>query len=602
MASPAESLLTLNSKNAKYLEWVVRVVHGQLVEYHYKDKAGSQVKAIKFICCLVGQNPSEYVQGCIRHNPSDPSFVTEQRKRFADGSVWRLKDIHLLPSSKPEYNGAPNKSVVLLEHPSQMQRILQGTPDANATASYVLPPLQLTDIMQINQGRLLDAAVFIEQCAPPRMELVKGTRVSVATAKLADATCAAEVSCWGSAASAIHKLSGTACVVIGMWAQPSSSGVKLTIRESALIDGSPNAGLKALCLAVQSSPQDTQRQSVTAVWVPSQTGKSVDYNGDATLSCAAIVDLIRSSQDMSEEVFQLMGVRIEASSDKITTSDGSRLYMIGTLRDWSGSCTVGIVEDAVIQLFGCASKDEVAAQHQAGRLLQSSSLYNIRGVIRNETLHVGLATPSDAFQAPTDSALKLSELVGWCGPFKDGILPSSLSQIRSNSLLNLGVDYEASEGGVPTASLRAPHQVMMLVQGSEKTSLLAANGTPHARVLVSHNVVCLLDLQPAPSKFTLRCVSHEDHLLESKLDARAALVWINAVLPGSPLTLVASHIQPVEKDDVETARHYIQRMMLLSKRPRADSDSATLLQNMTPQSGYKKAKVVRAWPSDPLAS
>ena len=285
------------------------------------------------------------------------------------------------------------------------------------------------------------------------------------------------------------------------------------------------------------------------------------------------------------------------------------MYLTGYVRDWSGSVAVTIVESAIIQLFGCSSRIEVEAKHVAKELEKPAGLLNIRGVLRNKDFQMHCCMAMPPYQLPTSPALKLAEVVTMCGPFRDGILPCRNTDIHSNAFVNLGIHYGGTGSGVaPSTALSAPHQVMMLVQGSEKTKLQKAKCSLHVRVMESQNVRCI-GLEPddgAATTFTLKSFCHEDDLLEFKLDSNTALVWISAVDSPSvvkpdiiePKIYVVDHLEKVPSDMIPAATDYVRSMIRLASAPRSPIDASAVMDNITPDK-LKRARYLAAWPSDP---
>ena len=595
-------LQCLNGGNCKLWTWMVRVLHPRALQYTYFDKRQQkQVKATKFECYLVGKNPQKYVMASIRHNPRDLNFVESEHQRFANGTVWKLSCVALVTNALPQYNGAPNKNVVSLEAPTQMVAILMSSPEEQSISKFIAPKLRLPDLLQVGQTLTLDACVYVASCESVRRELVKGQSTEIATATLAQGTFEAQVSCWGPTAQIVHDLVKSAVVVIGMGASVSDRGVKLSLRDSSIIDAGKNDHLIELAaLMPTESGVAPVRTSVTAS-LTSAGGKVIDMTGQAVLSCAAIVDVFKNMEEPTTELLQLMGVRLECSIQQIHTQDGSRLYLTGYVRDWSGSVAVTIVESAIIQLFGCSSRIEVEAKHVAKELEKPAGLLNIRGVLRNKDFQMHCCMAMPPYQLPTSPALKLAEVVTMCGPFRDGILPCRNTDIHSNGFVNLGIHYGGTGSGVaPSTAVSAPHQVMMLVQGSEKTKLQKARCSTHVRVMESQNVRCigLESDELSVTTFTLRAVCHENDLLEFLLDTNSALVWISAVAQSDePKTFVVDHLEKVSSDMIPAAISYMLAMIQLASSPRSPVDASGIMDGTSPHN-FKRAKLF-AYPSNP---
>ena len=206
--SGLESLMCLNNTSAKFMTWTVCVMHGSIVSYSFVNKKGETQAASKFVCYLVSDNPAEYVQATVRHAWRDANFVAAQKARFMDGTVWKIKDVTFATNAKSEWNGAPNKSVVLLEAPTSMIPVMSGTAEANAIAKYICPTMRLHDVLKVSCTRTVDVSVFITSCEHPRSETARGQAVQVANAKCIDEDSEAEIAFWGGMAAKAKGLEG----------------------------------------------------------------------------------------------------------------------------------------------------------------------------------------------------------------------------------------------------------------------------------------------------------------------------------------------------------------------------------------------------------
>ena len=141
--------MCLNNSTSKILTWTVRVLHPRVLTYSYPDKKSQkQINATKFECFLVGANPHDYVMATIRHSSRDANFVDSQKQSFKDGTVWKISSVAIVATAAAQYNGAPNKSVVMLEAPTKMVAILHGSPEANKLATFIAPRLRLPDLLR----------------------------------------------------------------------------------------------------------------------------------------------------------------------------------------------------------------------------------------------------------------------------------------------------------------------------------------------------------------------------------------------------------------------------------------------------------------------
>jgi hypothetical protein len=383
---------------------------------------------------------------------------------------------------------------------------------------------------------------------------------------------------------------GQAATILGMVVVKDDVDVKLSIRSSAIVDFTNTPRHEALAEYFKSRDASTQLVSVTPTWMPSSQSPSCD--GEALLACASFLRAIgRDEHYAMKSPFQLMGAVASANFGDTYTKDGSRLFVQGVLRDWSGSVQVSFLDSCALSLFQCATKEEVDQKLQDNTLTIISNAINVRGVKVGVEYHVVQITETDIFVEPSKNALRLAELAALCGPSTDGVLTCSATQLVKTSLANLGVSIDG--GGVV-----APHRAVLLAQGTEKSKLIVAGTTQAARIIVSENVKCLLST--SETFVHLRAYASEDMLLDYKLDRRAAVVYVTALQKEKDLvTCIVDRMEPldVSSEKMEKVKRYFKVTQQMSTGPRNMKDIKRALEFVTPES-MKRARSISAYPSD----
>ena len=108
------NLMCLTDSSGPRLSWIVRIIHGDIHRFTHHSRLHDVrvpgTKAAKFVCYLVAENPSEYVQALVRHSFRDNGFVPSQKEMFQDGSVWRISKVAFYTGASAQacFNGAPN--------------------------------------------------------------------------------------------------------------------------------------------------------------------------------------------------------------------------------------------------------------------------------------------------------------------------------------------------------------------------------------------------------------------------------------------------------------------------------------------------------------
>ena len=588
---PMESLLFLNEQSAKFMEWPVRLVHPRIVCYQFNTRKGDTVNASRFQACLVGAKPDEYVQATVPFSFKDESKPHRAHQRFLPLTCWSLNSITLDPNSKAQWNGCPNKSVVLLEPPTKINPIMNGSKEDKALALYIEPPMRLSDVLEIQATQTVDCSVLIQEVQVQRTEVARGKQVSLCTiVVVGDSNSRASVTCWEDQASAVQGYQGQPATFFGLMVVRENGEVRLNIRNSGLIDFTTNPRHEALSEFWKAKDESSDMKLVTPVWRAS----APSCDGEAQLVCASFLRATAKEEHYAMKgPFQLMGVYATANLSEIRTKDGQRLYIHGVLRDWSGSVSVSFLDSCALTLLQCTSSEEVDEHEAAESLSVIAEQINVRGIKVGSDYLIAQISRHDPFMEPNKTALRLAELASLCGPSTDGMVTCAATQLTKTNLLNLAVSVESQ-------AVVAPYRAVLLLQGSEKSQLITAGTTSATRIVVSKNVKCLLS--SSPIAVTLRAYCSEDMLLDYKLDRRTAVVYVTAIQKDKDnLVCVVDRVEPLSggKDETDKAIRYMTSMQQLSTSPRTMKDLKRALEFVTPES-MKKARFISAYPSDPL--
>jgi hypothetical protein len=614
-----ESLLFLNEQSAKFMDWQVRILHPRLIKYQFTTKKNEVVNATRFQAYLVGGKPSEYVMATVPFSFKDEQKPSRSAQRFQDKTCWKFSSVLLESNSKAQWNGCPNKAVVILDAPTQMNPLMQGGVEEKALAHFIEPEMKLADILEafgiaknvsykkhiinacvvlffllfceVQTTQAVDCSVFIIEVERHRTEVARGKQVSVCTITVVDdSNSRASITCWEDQAVAMQGCAGQAATILGMIVVKDDNEVKLSIRSSAIVDFTNTPRHAALTDYVKSRDDSTQLVSVTQTWTPSSQTPSCD--GEALLACASFLRATgRDEHYAMNSPFQLMGAFASANLADIYTKDGKRLFVQGILRDWSGSVQVSFLDSCALTLFDCRTKEEVDQKLQDNTLSIISNAINVRGLKVGVELHVVQITVADVFVELSKTALRLAELAAFCGPSTDGVLTCSATQLVKTNLSNLSVLIEKG-------SVVAPHRAVLLVQGTEKSKLIVAGTTQAARIIVSENVKCLLS--ESDTFVHLRAYASEDMLLDYKLDRRVAVVYVTALHKEKDfMTCIVDRMEPLDdsSETMDKVKRYMKVMQQMSTGPRNMKDIKLALQFVTPES-MKRARTISAYPSD----
>ena len=143
-----ESLLFLNEQSAKFMDWQVRILHPRIIKYQFTTRKNEVVNATRFQAYLVGAIPSEYVMATVPFSFKDETKPTRSSQRFQAKTCWKLSSVLLESNSKAQWNGCPNKAVVILDAPTQMNPLMQSGAEEKALSHFIEPGMKLADILE----------------------------------------------------------------------------------------------------------------------------------------------------------------------------------------------------------------------------------------------------------------------------------------------------------------------------------------------------------------------------------------------------------------------------------------------------------------------
>ena len=583
-----ESLLALNQASAKFMDWHLRVVHPRIVQYQFTTRKQEVVNAAKFQAYLVGNKPTEYVLASVPFCFKDAGRAARALQKYGELTAWKLASVALEPNSKSQWNGCPNKEVVLLETPTKIHPLMHGSEEEKLLSRHIEPPMRLADILEVMQTQSVDCAVVLEEVQRLRTEVARGKQVSVCTIVVTDDSNArANITCWEEQAEAVQGLAGQAGTVFGMIAVYDNQEVKLSIRGGAVLDFTSNTRHEQLQENCKGRTEATQIRCVTQSW----TARAPSCDGNAVLACASFLRTASKEEHYAmQEPFQLMGVYASGNLIDIYTKDKQRFFIHGVLRDWSGSVPVSFLDSCVLTLLQCDSKEEVEIKLAANELSMTSEPLNVRVFKNGKDYHVAQIAKSSGFVEPNKSAQQLAELATLCGPSADGMVTCAASELVSSAVLNLGVRVD---GGV----IVAPYRAVLFVQGTQKSQLITKGTTAASRVIFSEKVKCLLSKEAC--SVNLRAYAHEDMLLEYKLDKGVAIVFVTALQKvQGECTCIVDRMELIStQDEVQKVQKYMEAMHHMSCSPRQAQDSKRACEFITPES-MKRARTIQAYPSD----
>ena len=195
LSKNTETLKSMNSQTARFAKWYVKILDPKVIDYSFAAK-GEKVQAQKFQCVLVSHAPEQYMLGLVPFDFKDRSAAQTAAKKFTADSVWELTTPAFDARSRPEFNGCPFKSVVLLSKPTTTTRVLPTSAAALAyPAKGIHVALGIKDIMNLLKGtasstperKSFDFCGKFLGMGAPRQVMKTGAGLLVADAEFTDA-------------------------------------------------------------------------------------------------------------------------------------------------------------------------------------------------------------------------------------------------------------------------------------------------------------------------------------------------------------------------------------------------------------------------------
>ena len=122
LAKNVETLKNMNGQIAKYGKWYARIIDPKVIPYEFKSK-NETVYAEKFECVLVSKNPKQYMLATVPFSFNDRSAATKAKGTFRSNDIIEITTPAFDTKARPEWNGCPLKSVLLLTKPATIKHV-----------------------------------------------------------------------------------------------------------------------------------------------------------------------------------------------------------------------------------------------------------------------------------------------------------------------------------------------------------------------------------------------------------------------------------------------------------------------------------------------
>ena len=117
-----EILKNMNSTNGKFATWHVRVLEPKIIEYEFKSRQETVI-AERFECILVSKDPSQYMLAGVPFSFNDRQAARKALAEYKKNDVIEITTPAMDSKARPDFNGCPVKSVLLLTRPTTIKHV-----------------------------------------------------------------------------------------------------------------------------------------------------------------------------------------------------------------------------------------------------------------------------------------------------------------------------------------------------------------------------------------------------------------------------------------------------------------------------------------------
>jgi len=618
-------LSEVNSSSAKVGSWLVRVAFPYIDEFAFQDKNGKQVTGQKFICTLVGVGDAQYMPGVVKGTAAK---VKQALDKFREGTLWKLSKIALDTKSDAKYVSGPLKNTILLSQPTQVDPILAGVPEDKIVPRRPVPISTLSNIIALTGKKHVDIIGLVFEVGSSDVVATSiGERVRTNVVLIDDgcdpsgAMRKVQITVWEeknpknkSLVSELQSKIGKVVVFHSIVGELREQNLQLNTGKHVFMHF-PEEGKRAVKLTELSesitAKARTSSKALTS-WGSAAGAGPIDVTGDATISCCAALQALRSSPEEAEPtlVVQLHAVQVDIPVEDIVAAGTDRIFFVTQMRDYSGQASVAVIETGALALSGIASKEQFTARFHANDI--AFPLVNIRCLRKVKAKSANSSSEASVdllladavpfrLTAPLKHSTKeaLLAMLAHVGRNNEGLLPAAIRNLTACPHYGLLVAYNEH-------SQRSAKKALCLVRGVSK-SLLSSVGSGKR---VTTDVQDVMDSEPKTIKAVSIC--HEDNLLDFKIDRRLVLLSVTGinVLPsatgvehqeGEQIVVFTDAVYDVnDSGDDRRAAEVMQSMMQLSAEfPLSTSFKRKELLDMSTPSptGPKRCRSLAKFPS-----
>ena len=615
------TLQEFNKSSAKVGHFIVQIAHGKVTQWEYEDKkTKQQVKANKYECILVGENPEIYMYGFVRGSPKE---ADDAAKKYKDGNVYKLSKTILDTWTAVAYISSPKQFRV-----NMAKSILTALPASSVEAKKMpqapVPPRTVAETVCITTNKCCDVLALVKSATNKRQNRAGEDIIDcvIIDDSMTDSKERATLflSVWGKKVLEVENSVGRALAFFN-----------LTIKmdgENRLVNHYADAPLRAPPACPKTTHLQTTAEalleadntvllSAAKEWIPHEAR---DVSGPQPLCCCAFLDYTMEEPTANmPPIVQVPWLQVEEpnSDDNVTVSGGSRLWLVPKTRDASGSVRIGCPHRIALELAGADNQEQferMQAEETLGfplfvharisRTVKTGSAQTGAEEVVRHTLEEVMPVCWKKTEAPNASFQNLLAILNNLPPHDECIQFAFLKDLREDPHYGFHIDYDGVPGN------KAAYAAVLVESVTATQTTPCGDGfkaeTPDVRDVA--NVRFLApesEIDILKDEVTYKVVSFSGLIGIVKLDpprgkkSRFAVLLVNEF---KDRVLEMHKAEYVEPEDAAGAVECFQRLRQLCKmiRPsasakRSHAESSNFVQSPI---DLKKCRTLKAVPTD----
>ena len=492
----------LNQEAANISNIELKVTHSKHIEYTY-DWKGNPTKTEKIQVILQSKIANQYCLGVAKMQKGDKAELKKIEERWQTNTTWKFKTIKPLNEKAP-FIHTTCRIVIDLR-----KSIADKTLQSNVFPEAPEPTVSIADVLQLKQMQRFDLMAIPTEIIDVR---TSGTGMRIADVRLVDGSKQTESIATEHAYASIpltlffkdegeltsfkSNIGQTPVLFMSLSCNCKDATIEVVCVKNQTW-WKPAAGTKCESMAAQAAAICDARASTTDVaTLPIfQPHESIDYiSSMATLTACRLMDPTSASAsnilgDATEHLYQLNHVYVvpPMKNDTIRTKDGTRLFALLDIWDYSKKISLAFRSKAMLQLATLAEGQEkeyeellkndelrypiLASLRLKVQIKKTHEVQNINtdpSQTQDETTVsqvVVEAMPCTFTDIPNDSLTAIHGLLASCPPTSERLVAMPLHKLKPSPFYNMLADGNAIDKALTLLRFTQRGNGKQLLQG-----------------------------------------------------------------------------------------------------------------------------------------